>query len=57
MNWAGYNNAPIELEEVPQENNWNLNIMEWYLFKRYPGIILEMPQWEGERFSMPGARS
>lgn len=54
MDWAGYNKAPIELEEVPNENNWNLNIMEWYLFKRYPGIILEMPQWEGERLSMPG---
>lgn len=54
LGWGGYHKAPVELEDVPHEHNWNLNIMEWYIFKRYPGVILEMPQWEGERLSISG---
>ncbi|EKD46844.1 MAG: hypothetical protein ACD_67C00044G0003 [uncultured bacterium] len=47
--WGGYNNSPVDLEAVPQDYYSSLNMMEWHLFRKYPGVMIEMPQWEGER--------
>lgn len=48
--WGGYNEVPVELEDASRDYNSLLSTIEWHLFRKYPGVIFEMPQWEGERF-------